>query len=427
MSKPKGFLDGLTSMFNNLVNRRNALNQNEITSSRLPFSTLRDIAKTGLGNRIGQIKVGHAMKDTLQFSSAQDKEFYELKLEAKVKEAMRWMLSFGRGIIVIHGKADDLRKPLNLNQTPADRLKFSVFSGDMVTGMEIDLDLFSERYYLPQYYLVRAESIHHTRVIDMRYVKPPELDMPTYQYGGISEFELIYTQLINDGIIERASATIIEKASSFIYKVTGFKDALRAKKEAHLTEYFGKIEDMRSIYGAVLIDAEDEATAVNQNLTNLGEVNENGLRRVAMVTGIPMPWLVGENVKGMNSVGENERQIFQDTIEGLQSEYMLHPLNQLMYRLGKGQVWFKENQGDTPSVRLDMETKVIDNAIKLQMLGEDFGKYLEKYDVIEADDWEDFFNQDNEGDEAELTEAEEAQQQLLLRQEIGGGDATQDQ
>lgn len=416
-SKARGFVDGLTNMFNNLINRRNAINQNEVLSNRVPYATLREISKTGIGNKVVNIKAGHALKNTMQFASTEDKEFYDRKLAAKVKEAVRWMLCFGRGVIIIHGKGDDLKTPLSPGSKDADRLKFSVFSGDMVTAAEVELDLFSERYYLPKYYQVRGSMIHWTRVVDFRYVKPPEMEQPTYFYGGISEFELIHTQLINDGIIERASATIIEKASSFIYKVSGFKDALRAKKDKELVDYFGKIEDMRSIYGAVLIDNEDDATAVNQNLTNLAEVNDNGLRRLALVTGIPIPWLVGENVKGMNAVGENERQIFQDMVESLQSDYLLAPMNQLMHRIGKGQISFKENQGETPSVRVEMESKVIDNALKLWNMGEDHSAYMQKYNVIEVDTWEEYFGKDEED---EIDDEEIARRQQMLNELTGG-------
>lgn len=387
-----GFIDGLKNVFNQLLNRRNAQNQNQFQGGRIDMAQLREVYRTGIGNKIVRIKSGAALNDTLQFDSAADREYFNAKLLPKVKKASRWMLAFGRGVITIHQRGDDPSTPLG--RVDPERVKLSVFSGDMVSTSNVVMDLDSERYYRPEYYVVRGRLFHWTRVIDFTYVEPPELDMPTYFYGGVSEFELIYPQLINDGIIERASATIIEKASSFIYRVSGFKDSMRAKKDKDIIEYFGRVEDMRSIYGAVLIDAEDEATAVSQQLTNVSEISEGSLRRLAMVTGIPLPWLVGENVKGMNAVGENERQIFQEMIESLESDYLQEPINLLMHRLGMGPVEFKENQGQTPTDRIQFDTKAIDNALKLWQMGEDHKKYLEDKGVIEKDDWAEYFDKD---------------------------------
>lgn len=401
-SMAKGFIDGLQNVFNNLLNKRNAQNQNEFYGSRISMEQLRQVYRTGIGNKIVRIKTGAALNDTIQFASVDDKEYYKAKIDAKVKKAAKWMLVFGRGIITIHQPGEDPSTPMR--KVDKNRVKLSVFSGDMVSAIDVDLNLDSERYYRPKYYVVRGQMFHWTRVIDFTYVEPPELDAPTYFYGGVSEFELIYAQLINDGIIERASATIIEKASSFIYKVSGFKDTLLQKKDQAIIDYFGKVEDMRSIYGAVLIDTEDDATAVSQALTNVAEISEGSLRRLAMVTGIPLPWLVGENVKGMNAVGENERQIFQETIEGLESDYLLDPINMLMHRLGMGAIEFKENQGQTPTDRVLFDTKAIDNALKLWQMGEDHKKYLEDKGVIEVDDWDSFFGKD---DEPENSEAEQ--------------------
>lgn len=387
------FTDGIKSIVNDLANIRNGLSTNQIAiTNALDDTTKRQIYRTGIGNKIVRIKSGTALKDTLQFDNKADGEIYDKKLSATVKKAVKQMLWSGRGAIVIYMPGDDISKPLNINNIDVNRVRIESFSNDLVSPNGVELNLDSERYYKPNSYTIRGRVFHPSRVIDFTYVEPPEFDAPSYRYGGISEFELIYAQLINDGIIERASSTIIEKASTFIYKITGFKDSIRAKKEKDVLNYFSTMEDARSIYGSVLLDAEDDATAVNQQLNNLSEINDMSLRRLAMVTGLTVSWLVGENVKGLNATGDNERLIFQDMIESLQSDYILTPLNQLFSKLGLGPVKFKENQGETPAAKIDYESKAIENAIKLWQMGEDHSKYLEQKGVIEADEWEDLFS-----------------------------------
>jgi len=239
---------------------------------------------------------------------------------------------------------------------------------------------------------VRGNSIHWSRVVDFTYVEPVEMDLPTYQYGGISEFELIYNQIINDGIVERASPAILEKSSNLIYRIEGFKDAMRQGKDKDLQEYIGATEDMRSIYGAVVIDKQDDVTSINQQITNLADVDQITLRRLAMVTGIPLAVLVGESVKGLNATGDNESKIYQDMLRGIQSDYLLRPIDELMIKFGLNGITFKDNQGQTPAEKISFDKMALDNAFLMFQMGEDGSKYLSNMGVIEPDNWEKYWD-----------------------------------
>jgi len=383
------FTDGLTSLVSSIVNRRDAVQQNAIDPRVLDHSTLRRIYRHGIANKIIRLKAGMALKDTLQFNSTEDEAYYNARLGKKVKQVTKWMLAFGRGIVVLHNPGDDLTTPLR--EVDPNRVRISVFGGDMVTVADVDRDLQSIRYYKPLIYQVRGYPVHWTRVVDFIYVEPPELDAPQYFYGGVSEFELIYDQLIADGVVQRASPKIIEKASTIFYKVKGFKDAMRTGQEQDMVDYFGLLEDLRGIHSAGLIDADDEVEAVQQTISNLSEADQITLRRLAMVTGTSITRLVGENVKGLNSSGDNEASMDQDMIETIQSDYLLDPINELMRKLGKSVVEFKENQGETPGDRIDYETKVIQNAALLAQMGEDHTGYLNDKGITQKDEFESIF------------------------------------
>jgi hypothetical protein len=258
----------------------------------------------------------------------------------------------------------------------------------------------------PEYYSVNGVQFHPSRVVDFTYEKPTELELPSYGYGGVSEFELVYGQIINDGIVERSAVAMIEKASSFFYKIKGFKEILQSGKEGTMLKFYNATENARSVMGAGLIDAEDDIKVVNQTLTDIDKVDQITLRRLAMVTGIPLAILIGENVKGLNSTGDTEKQVFNEMIETFQGDYLIDPMNELMTKLGKGEVEFIENQNQTPIERLDYETKAIDNASKLSLMGEDHAKYLEERGVIEKEDFGGFFSDENLDDEPNYTEVE---------------------
>lgn len=388
------FSDGIANIVNQLANRRSAVAVNRIVSNKLDWPQMRAIYRSGLGSKIVRIKAGYALNDTLQFESVQDEKLYKAKLERQVKNAAKLMIGFGRGIILINERGANHSKPAT--SFDLSRVKLDVFSGDMVTAQGVSIDLDDPRYQRPRHYVVRGKSFHYTRVIDFSYFMPAEEDLPRYEYGGISEFELIHTQMINDGIVERASGTIVEKNSTLFHKVKGFKDAVRCGDDDALVKYYSKLAELRGIYGDGIIDDEDDVISVAQALTNLADVDQITLRRLAMVTSIPLPILVGESVQGLNSAGTQERQSFQDMTETLQYDYLLDPISQLCAVYGIEGVCFKDNQGGTANERLDYETKVIANAAALDMLGEDFRGYLKDHGVVKDDPWKVVFSEPEE-------------------------------
>lgn len=410
----KPFADGIQNLNNMLANRRNAAVNNRMTNSRVDWDELRAIYRGGMGSKIIRLKSGIALNDTLQFESKEDEEFYNAKLQAHVKMAAKYQLAFGRALVVIHEPGADLSQPLGTINDWA-RVQYHVFSGDMVWVQSVNLDLNSPDYFKPRAYSVRGFTIHPSRCADFSYVEPVEFDAPEYFYGGISEFELIRNELVSDAVVQRAVPAILEKSSTLFYKVKGFKDLLADKQESTLVKYFESLENLRSIYGAGIVDQQDEIEVHSQALTNLAESDMITLRRLAMVTGLPLSWLVGEAARGLNSTGEGERQVLKQTIESYQSEYLLENINRLMRLHGRGQVEFKDGLLETDLDRATMRSRVIEDALKLWQMGEDYTAYLEEHDVIQKDDFAEFFR------EAEEAESPEPPPEMDLSALIGGG------
>jgi hypothetical protein len=396
------FWDGLKNCFNSLVNKRNALKNNIFFNEHVLHNTeLRAIYKTGIGSKIVRTKSEAALKKTLDFKTEEDEEFYNDYLAYHVKLAARFMLAFGRGIIVIIEPGADPSQPLP-DMTNAREFRLHTFSGDDITSAQTSWDLENPRYYKPLGYQVRGHHFHYSRVIDFTYVEPTEQDAPNYYYGGIPEFELIYNQLVSDQIISRAVPSILEKSSTIFYKLDGFKEQLATGQDSTVTDYVSTVEQMRSIYGAGIADKNDEIETVTQSLQNLSETDQISLRRIAMVTGIPLSVLVGESVRGLNSTGENELSIWQNTLESLQDNYLIEPINQAMQIFGYNKVKFSENQSETAKKRIDYEAQAIDNATKLADLSEDHGKYLEEKGIIKENDVNEFlFNSQSSDDNLE--------------------------
>lgn len=164
------FTDGLTNIINKLANRRAPTSANRITSERLLDHELRAIYRTGVGSKIVRIKVGGALNDTLQFKTEAEKNLFAEKLERPVKQAAKYMLGFGRGLILINERGADHSKPAT--GFDLSKVKLDVFSGDMVSVQSVSTDLNDPRYGKPGIYSVRGKSFHWTRVIDFPYFQP---------------------------------------------------------------------------------------------------------------------------------------------------------------------------------------------------------------------------------------------------------------
>ncbi len=422
MSLRTRFADGLRSFTSALVNRRSASAQNGFELSTLTRQEQTAIYATGLGSKIVRLKAGGALAGTIQFETSDDEDFYDRRLKYRVREAARWMLVYGRGIAVVFMPGDDLRTPLDGKRVDSERAQCTVFSGDMITVSDIERDLQHPRYYQPKEYMVRGEPIHHSRVVDFTYIKPPELEAPRYQYGGISEFDLIYDQLIADGVVQRASPRVIDKASTLFYKVEGFRDAMKLGQEKDMVDYFTRLEDVRGIMSAGLVDKDDEIHAVDQTISNLADADQITLRRLAMVTGLSITRLVGENVKGLNSSGENEQSMDREMLETFQDEYLLPRINELMALFGRSAISFRDNQGETAGDRIEYETTAINNARVLYEMGEDFVGYLRGKDILQADNFDTMFPPPGVDD----ADAAERDRQTLAEFEQAGAEAGTD-
>ena len=378
--------DGITSITNTLANQRAATAANYFASSwALSAIEARAMYRTGLGRKIVHLKSSYALNDTLQFEDEDEAEIYAKQIERHVRRAAEMMLVFGRALIVLVEPGQDLSKPRG-SAPPAKGARLQVFSGDQVSVQSVSLDLMDPLYLRPVSYHVRGHQIHPSRVVDFVYAPPCDEDLPMYQYGGISEFELIHAQMINDGIVERASATIIEKNSTLFIHVKGFRDAIAAGKDNELIEFMTRLASLRSIYGDGILDAEDKIAEVKQTLTDLASVDQITLRRLAMVTGIPLALLVGESVQGLNATGKQERQSFQDMIEALQFDHLTEPIQRVCALWGlTGAADWADNQGGTAADRIAFEATVLANARIMMELGEDYHEYLQRYGLVSAE------------------------------------------
>lgn len=379
------FNDGLTSL-NNTLQRRSAMSTNAITSTRLQSTDLNAIYKNGIGNRIVTIKSNTALKEGFLFDDETKEDVFNDKVLPAIASAMTYQLAFGRGVIIIIEKNKPLTAPLTKTIDINDSdVWLKTFSAADITATNPDLNLNSITYNQAQNYFARGNPVHISRVIDFTYVEPIDIDKGTYQYGGISEYELIYEQLVNDGVVQRASANILERSSIPYTKKKGYNDLLRDKNETPLLNYFSAMEDTKNILGQMIIDSEDEVGVVTQALTGLSDADNIVTSRISLVTGIPALVLLGKSPSGLGNGKDGELELFYTTISNYFNRYCFADIIELCKKLNIGRVTPKKPKEMSAKEEVDFETIAIDNAMKMRDLGEDYQAYL-KSKGIELDE-----------------------------------------
>lgn len=391
------FTDGLVNFVNGMANQRNALYTNKIGySPRILNTELANIYKNGMYKRIINIKVENALENAFCFEDKRHNEIYTSYLEKSIFEACDYMVGFGRGVILLCDNDEDLSIERNRPYNP-ETVRMTVFDPSVVNVGEVETNIIKQRFNKPLTYWINGYNVHYSRVIDFTYIKPIFNEMSNYDYGGISEAQFIYDQIKVNGIVERANSSIIERASTFVYKVANFKSSLRMNQEADIIKYFSMIEDARSIYGALIVDNEDIIETHQQALSGMKDIAENSLRNLAFVTGIPMPMLIGENVQGLNSSGDTEKDCFARTIRNLKNNYIIDPVNDLMSKLDLPKVLDKESSELSAMEQATYEKTVTETAQMLYSMGADHYSYLQKKGVISDEEYEELkIKADNE-------------------------------
>lgn len=380
--------DGFYSLLSNLMNEK--ASQDIYYCSRVSTEQLRQMYRTGLGNKIISIKASYALNDTLLYPSTSAEGFYKEKLDHLVRDVVRYMLAFGRGgILIVDGQP--LSQPLRRNIDNGS-LIFHAFDGDYVHVKSGLLNPFDDDFLKPEYYIIQGSRIHPSRFIDFTYKKPALRDLPVYQYGGISELEFLKDDLDLHNRINRTVNIILEKNSTFVYKVSGMTSIMNDcdGNDNEIAKLARGIESLRGVAGSVVIDKDFmDVTTVEQGLTILNDALLMNQRNLSCNSGIPISWLFGENVKGLNSTGEQEAGMFNQMIKQLQHDHLYAPLSKLFKACGLGHVTFKKDQNVTEFQRLQIDGSILDNAFKLEKIGINASGYLEQNGLKVFDNFED--------------------------------------
>jgi phage-related protein (TIGR01555 family) len=381
------FLDGIHNIYNQAYNRRVASNQNIIISdARLMPQVAKDYYKTGVGGKIVRKLTNSVYRNGFIFDNKEHEKIFRKNIFPQLRKATNSMFGYGRGVLVIIENGKHPREPFNgVNLLKDKNVTIRAFDATITNIInsgkddDVDMNLFSIDFLRPKFYQISNVQVHHSRVIDLTYVAPPDIELQVYEYGGISLFELIQREMKHLLLAGDGVGASIGRSSIPVFKIQNYMSDLAAGKEKFINQMMSDIMDKATYLNGLLIDKEGmEADTLNQTFAGIKEATEFLLRMVSFVTDIPISELVGESVRGLNSTGDNEMSVWNESKANIQETYLIHKINRLMDKLGLEEIEFTKPEQLKAEEKVRIDSGVLDNANKMIELGLDPTTYLKE-------------------------------------------------
>ena len=208
-------------------------------------------------------------------------------------------------------------------------------------------------FRLPEIYSVHpgvgsvTEHVHHTRLLRFTGAPLPKRSERANRGEGESLLECWWDALRNDNQVGSAGALLAQELSVFWIQLRSAAAMQTAGGSATLLTRLRALNVSKSIANAILLSEGETIGEISRSTGGFKDLSDDAKRRLAQVTGYPMPVLFGEAPSGLNTDGESHRKLWAQVIASEQERHYL-PALQLFYEI----LWQTEHSGAPPSLSL---------------------------------------------------------------------------
>lgn len=189
----------------------------------------------------------------------------------------------------------------------------------------------SPNYYKPQFWWVLSQTAHASRFIRIVANEPPLLLLPSYNFLGIPQAQILWDYISHFQSNRDACNRIFKKFSTLVFK-TGFVGNLF--NEGALSQFdnrmmmLAKYRDNDSVI-AIDNDTED-IVKIETPLSGLTDIPRQSLEFVAALNRTPVVKLLGISPSGFNATGESDLRNYYDHIKSQQEKVLRRPLQKII-------------------------------------------------------------------------------------------------
>lgn len=262
----------------------------------------------------------------------------------KLNEAMKWSRQSGAGYVFL-GAFDGKKVNQPLDENNIKRFDhLTVFDRFEVTVDALYTDPLSPKFGEPKFYKINPsitsptgdvsqQQIHESRFIRFDGVLTKRSVKQMNEYVSVSVLERC-RDVIRDFVMgHHAAAVIVQDFGQRTYGINGLAQMLASDQDGLLIKRLKLLDRTRSIFRAVLVDAEKESLEVKSPaVSGLDDLLYQLGIRLSACTGIPLTLLLGESPGGMNATGESDHRNFYNVVAAMQ-ERVLRPALARILRL----------------------------------------------------------------------------------------------
>lgn len=267
------------------------------------------------------------------------KRLTALDARGSCERAWKWGRAFGGALQYIVTDCVDPAQPYEpKNEKVLSLREMSRYDLRILTT-DIETDFGSPNYGQPNiYYLnvqvgtnVKLYPIHYTRLIRYDGKMVPRRTYIRNNYWHDSVLQRLFNVIRNYQTSNDAAAGMLQDFSVGVIKMKDLANFMSSGKENIVKRRVEMMNYSKSTINALLLDSDtEEFTDLSRNVTGLPEMLDHMARRFVAATDIPHTKLLGESPDGSNATGNSTTQLWYQTVEAEQNNYLRPRLNQLM-------------------------------------------------------------------------------------------------
>lgn len=299
-------------------------------------------------------------------------KYYDIK--GKVNTAMKWARVYGGAALIFVFDNQDLTDPLEIKKISKESLKnILVLDKYELVAHSVDRNILSPNFGKPEFYTINrtGDIVHYTRTVIFQGFIPSLKAWERENFWGLSYFTKGYDPIKSSQMVSENINLATYEANVDVYRINGLNSMVAEGDDATVIKRLQIAHEMKSVVNGMALDKEDEYEKKGNNFTNLAEIDDRFIQKVAGAWNIPVTRLLGISPAGMNSTGESDMLNYYDTVQSNQEneirpkldqidaiimasefgefepiEYKFNPLKQLT-ELEQADVDFKNSQRDS--------------------------------------------------------------------------------
>jgi phage-related protein (TIGR01555 family) len=299
------------------------------------------------------------------------------KLEIDFKLAIRDKKRYGGAVLFPKDRFQNPMVPYNWEAFKDRDIEF-IFKDFTYVAVTPYTDVVSRRYFDPKVFNMAGVTMLAENCLQFRGVQVPKRRMPPFRYMGMSVYQNIFQAMIADEYISKGIVNMVYRNNMKYYKLYGFDETVKQGGDDLILARMALMEDSASIMSAGLLDAKDDVSFVSQAFSELANIDQRSLSRLAAASNIPSMLLMGRSPEhqGLNSNDSGEMELIYNYIEQEQadeSENGARIFQIICYILAgkKYEIEFKFNKpyNVNPQKQVEKDKLVLENMTAQQAIG----------------------------------------------------------